>query len=94
MARRPEVPKRALAGTPEPEQQLNALVHPTRQLLDALRMIPYRAETALMPLFATLNATRTFYPEASTGAHEAAMCNVPDLKMSGSLTLTTQPGGR
>ena len=56
-AQRLEVPKRALAGVLGPEQRLNALARPTRQLLDALRMIRHHAETALMPLFATLNVT-------------------------------------
>ena len=48
-ARRPEVPRRVLAGSLEPEQRLEALSRPTRELLDTLRMIVYRAETALMP---------------------------------------------
>ena len=48
-ARRPEVPKRVLAGSLEPEQRLDVLSRPTRELLDTLRMIVYRAETALMP---------------------------------------------
>ena len=48
-ARRAEVPKRVLAGSLEEEQRLDALARPTRELLDTLRMIVYRAETALMP---------------------------------------------
>ena len=48
-ARRSEVPRRVLAGSLQPEQRLEALSRPTRELLDTLRMIVYRAETALMP---------------------------------------------
>lgn len=48
-ARRPELPKRVLAGSLEPEQRLDVLSRPTREFLDTLRMIVYRAETALMP---------------------------------------------
>ena len=48
-ARRPEVPRRVLAGSLDAEQRLDALARPTRELLDTLRMIVYRAETALMP---------------------------------------------
>ena len=46
-ARRPEVPRRVLAGSLEAEQRLDALSRPTRALLDAVRMIVYRAQTAL-----------------------------------------------
>ena len=58
-ARRPEVPKRVLAGALEPEQRLDALSRPTRALLDTLRMIVYRAETALMPPVATALGQRS-----------------------------------
>ena len=57
-ARRPEVPQRVLAGALEPEQRLDALSRPTRELLDTLRMIVYRAETALMPPVATAPGQR------------------------------------
>ena len=58
-ARRPQVPKRVLAGSLAPEQRLDALARPTRELLDTLRMIVYRAETALMPPVATALGQRS-----------------------------------
>ncbi len=56
---------------------------------------PFNGRDSLLLIEALLLACqRNAEPESSTAAHEAARGNDPDLKMSGSLSLTTQPGDR
>ena len=77
--RRKSLPRRVLAGELAPQQRLEALPQPTRNLLDTLRMLAYRAETAMLAPVASAPGRKPEHARAALQALFRADANLrPD----------------